>query len=150
LAGMSYLDIGFANIRLPNNENSYVYKYDSRRNTFPEEVYVHEFLHTMERISNENGLEYPFLHDNEKYGYKNMPLVGLKYWYGDYMKKNIKNGTTFIGLDSKVYSLKPIHNSCFENSEEIEFEQEPSNIIEELKVIMNAFVYGINILIEGN
>lgn len=75
---MTYLDIGYANIRIPNNENSYVYKYDSRRNIFPEEVYVHEFLHTMERTSKENGLEFPFLHDNEKYGYKVEPLVRIK------------------------------------------------------------------------
>lgn len=33
--------IGYSNIRLPNDQNSYIYTYDSRANTFPEEVFIH-------------------------------------------------------------------------------------------------------------
>ena len=45
---MDYYGIGFSNIRLPNDSKSYIYKYDSRINAFPEEVFLHEFLHFLE------------------------------------------------------------------------------------------------------
>ena len=48
---MDYYGIGYSNIRLPNSSKSYMYKYDSRINTFPEEVFLHEFLHSLERTS---------------------------------------------------------------------------------------------------
>ena len=70
LGGMDYLGIGFSNIRLPNEERNYTYKYDTRVNTFPEEVFIHEFLHSLERIAKENGLQRPELHDYAQYGYK--------------------------------------------------------------------------------
>lgn len=41
---MDYYGIGFSNIRLPNDSKSYIYKYDSRINAFPEEVFLHEFF----------------------------------------------------------------------------------------------------------
>lgn len=44
---MDYYGIGFSNIRLPNNSGNYLYKY-SETNKFPEEVFVHEFLHSLE------------------------------------------------------------------------------------------------------
>ena len=45
---MTYKQIGFSNIRLPNDRDSDIYKYSST-NTFPQEVFLHEFLHTLER-----------------------------------------------------------------------------------------------------
>ena len=36
--GMDYYGIGFSNIRLPNEEKSYIYKYKTGVNQFPEEV----------------------------------------------------------------------------------------------------------------
>ena len=87
---MEYFGIGFSNIRLPNSNTSYMYKYDSNINTFPEEVFVHEFLHSLERDLIESGYDIPHLHDNEKYGYKNKMLIGLKEWYRDYMQCRIK------------------------------------------------------------
>ena len=53
---MDYYGIGFSNIRLPNDSKSYIYKYDSRINAFPEEVLLHEFLHSLERNAQEYGL----------------------------------------------------------------------------------------------
>ena len=88
---MDYYGIVFSNIRLPNSSKSYIYKYDTRINTFPEEVFLHEFLHSLERTAKEYGYERPELHDYEDYGYKNETLIGQKRWYTDYMNKNIKN-----------------------------------------------------------
>ena len=130
---MDYYGIGYSNIRLPNDSRSYIYKYDSRVNTFPEEVFLHEFLHSLERNAEEYGYEIPALHDYEKYGYKNEILTGQKQWYTDYMNKEIQTTSRNIGLPPEVFSLKPAKNSDFNYSYEIEdaFKQ-PENIIEEI------------------
>lgn len=135
LGGMDYYGIGFSNIRLPNdNSKSYAYKYNPYLNTFPEEVFLHEFLHTLERNLIEYGYTIPALHDNEVYGYSHQALVGLKDWYKDYMTKKIWDSKTneYIGLDEIVYKLKPAHESDFKDAEEIDFVKEPSNIFEEI------------------
>ena len=56
---MDYYGIGFSNIRLPNDSKSYIYKYNTQINTFPEEVFLHEFLHSLERNAQEYGYERP-------------------------------------------------------------------------------------------
>lgn len=134
LGGIEYMGMGFSNIRVPSNEKNYMYKYISGVNEFPEEVFVHEFLHTLERNANEYGYERPALHDYEKFGYKNEKITGLKQWYIDYMNHTIKgeNGETY-GLDSKVYTIKPVHESDFTYSSKLELENEPKNIIEEIR-----------------
>ena len=130
---MDYYGIGFSNIRLPNDSRSYVYKYNSRKNTFPEEVFLHEFLHSLERNAQEYGYERPELHDYEKYGYENELLEGQKQWYTDYMNKEIKTTEGNVGLPAEIYTLKPAKNSDFDYSYKIEdvFKQ-PENIIEEI------------------
>ena len=131
--------IGFSNIRLPNNKNSYIYTYDSRINTFPEEVFIHEYLHSLERILQERNYQIPALHDNEKYGYTQEPLIGLRDWYSDYMKCNIKTKDgKLVGLDEIVYTLTPPAKSDFKYSVEKEFNHEPENVIEEVRNIFNV------------
>ena len=107
---MDYYGIGFSNIRLPNSDHSYIYKYDSRVNLFPEEVFLHEFLHSLERTSLEYGYDRPELHSYAEYGYVEEDLVGLKKWYKDYMNCTI-NGN--IGLNEVIYKLKPTKASQF-------------------------------------
>lgn len=153
LGGMDYLGIGFSNIRLPNSSQNYTYKYDTRINTFPEEVFIHEFLHSLERNSNEYGLERPELHDYAKYGYKEERLVGLKKWYEDYMNCNIKTNTGYIGLDKQIYNLKPNHEEDFSYSYKIDEFKEPENIIEKLKQIISKAFQNVTIITtkkEGN
>ena len=144
LGGLNYENMGFSDIRLPNSESSYMYKYVVSVNEFPEEVFVHEFLHTLERNAKELGCERPELHDYEKFGYKNERVIGLKKWYIDYMNHEIKgeNGQTY-GLDAAVYTYKPVHESDFEYSIEIDIENEPENIIEEIR---GLFANIINLL----
>lgn len=103
---MDYYGIGFSNIRLPNDERSYIYKYKARVNHFPEEVFLHEFLHTLERNSEEYGYEIPALHDYEKYGYENEKLYGEEKWYRDYMNKNIKTENGYIRITRRNLYIK--------------------------------------------
>mgnify|MGYP005771150681 FL=1 len=135
---MDYYGIGYSNIRLPNDSRSYIYKYDSRINTFPEEVFLHEFLHSLERNAGEYGYQIPALHDYEKYGYENEILEGQKKWYIDYMNKEIKTETGNIGLPETIYQLKPAKSSDFNYSYEIQdVFKEPENLIEEIIEIFN-------------
>lgn len=133
LGSMDYYGIGYSNIRLSNKARNYLYKYDARINRFPEEVFLHEFLHSLERTLKEYDYQVPALHDNEKYGYQNELAEGLKKWYADYMTCNIKAGDNLIGLDPIVYKLKPAKESNFVESQKVENAfYEPKNILEEI------------------
>lgn len=142
LGGMDYYGIGFSNIRLPDSNSSYLYTYNPERNTFPEEVWVHEFLHTLERNQKELGYYVPALHDNEKYGYYNQRLVGLYDWYKDYMRKNIedKEALQKIGLIDKVYITKPIHPSNFSYTldQTSKVFSEPQNVFQEFAAVFKS------------
>ncbi len=141
---MDYLGIGFSNIRLPENEGRHMYVYRSYH-TFPEEVFIHEFLHTLERNSKEFELEIPELHAYDQYGYVNDSNTGLKSWYSDYMNKSVRDDEELVGIDQSLYtSSKPCNSENFLNSQEIEFDKEPKNIIEVVKL----FIYNSKVLIE--
>lgn len=133
---MDYNGVGFSNIRLPNSSKSYIYKYNSEINTFPEEVFIHEFLHTLERNQKEYGYTVPALHDNEKYGYRNKALEGLKYWYQDYMRCNIQDidRKEKIGILAQVYGYKPAQNSNFNYGYDFSKRafKEPNNFFEDI------------------
>lgn len=132
---MEYKQIGFSNIRLPDNRNSGIYEY-SIFNKFPQEVFLHEFLHTLERNEQENGNQIAKLHDNEKYGYTESATEGLKEWYEDYMQNTIENAPN-MGLTDFAYASKPIHESNFEYGIELDYLDEPDNIIEEIRSIID-------------
>lgn len=146
---MDYYGIGFSNIRLPNSSKSYVYKYDTRINTFPEEVLMHEFLHSLERTAKEYGYQRPELHDYQKYGYKNETLIGQKKWYTDYINKNIKTTSGNIGLPQEIYTLKPAKNSNFNYSYKMDEFKQPQNIIEEIKEIFSNLVKKVKYIVQG-
>ena len=135
---MEYRKIGYSNIRLPDDRNSGIYEYSSS-NRFPEEVFVHEFLHTLERNEQENGNPIANLHDYEKYGYENTNIYGLKDWYTDYMQNTIKNGKN-KGLSSFAYSSKPMQKSNFKHTIELNYLEDPQNIIEEINSIVKRII----------
>ena len=135
LGSMEYRGLGYSNIRLPDDDKSYIYKYDSRINTFPEEVFVHEFLHTLERNAQEYGYERPELHANSTFGYQNERLIGLKNWYQDYLNKNIQAGSSYIGLPESIFTKKPATVADFNYSHKMDDLKEPENFIEELNNI---------------
>lgn len=140
---MDYYGIGYSNIRLPNSSKSYMYKYDSKINTFQEEVFMHEFLHSLERTAEEYGYTIPALHDYEKYGYKNQDLTGLKDWYKDYINNNIKTSSGYTGLPEKVFTLKPAKNLDFKYSYKIDEFHEPQNIIEQIEQLFKNVIYNL-------
>lgn len=148
LGSIEYRGLGFSNIRLPDDDSNYIYKYDTRINTFPEEVLIHEFLHTLEKNAEEYNYERPELHDNLKYGYKNKAKIGLKEWYIDYMNKNIKTSAGEIGLPQEIYTKKPTKTTDFEYSHKLDCLEEPHNIIEELNNIVKKVANMFTVLKE--
>lgn len=134
---MDYYGIGFSNIRLPNDSKSYIYKYNSKINTFPEEVFLHEFLHSLERNLQERNFVFPALHDNEKFGYKSQSKTGLKDWYKAYMQCDISSNVGKTGLDTVAYTTKPVQLSDFNSGKEIEFEMKPHNFIDAILQLFN-------------
>ena len=131
---MEYDQIGFSNIRLPDDRDSQIYQYSSN-NAFPEEVFLHELLHTLERNETENGNNIAALHDYAEYGYTNNNTYGLKEWYRAYMQNTIIGGEN-KGLTDFAYKSKPVHESNFKYSTELNLLKEPSNIIEEINSIV--------------
>ena len=147
LGSMDYYGIGFSNIRLPNSSKSYIYKYDTSVNQFPEEVFLHEFLHSLERTAKEYGYTIPTLHDYKEYGYENEYLIGQREWYKDYMNKEIYTSNGYVGLPNEIYTLKPAKKSNFEYAYELEVYTEPQNIIEEIRGIFSNLFMNIGLLL---
>lgn len=147
LGSMDYYGIGFSNIRLPNSSKSYIYKYNTRVNQFPEEVFLHEFLHSLERTAGEYGYEIPALHDYEAYGYENEYLIGQREWYRDYMNQEINSSNGYVGLPNEIYTLKPAKKSNFLYAYKLEEYKEPQNIIEEIRGVFNNLFRNIKLVI---
>ncbi len=146
LGSMDYYGIGFSNIRLPNSSKSYIYKYDKKINQFPEEVFLHEFLHSLERTAEEYGYKIPELHDYKEYGYENENLIGQRQWYKDYMNKEINTSKGYIGLPNEIYTLKPAKRINFEYAYELDIYKEPQNIIEEIRGIFKNLFRNIKLI----
>ena len=147
LGSMDYYGIGFSNIRLPNSSQSYIYKYNAKINQFPEEVFLHEFLHSLERTAKEYGYDIPELHAYKEYGYENEYLIGQREWYRDYMNKEIYTSNGYVGLPNEIYTLKPAKKSNFEYSYELDVYREPQNIIEEIRGIFSNLFRNIQIVL---
>ena len=128
LGNMEFCGKGFSDIRILNDGVNFEY---SAYSDFPQEVFLHEFLHTLERNSKEYGYEIPALHDNEQYGYKDDRHIRLKKWYVDYMNKEIKSANgSFVGLPEEIFKYKPVNSSNFKHSLELDYLDAPKNIIE--------------------
>lgn len=140
---MDLYGIGFSNIRFAGEDANYIHRYNNRGNIFAQEVFVHEYIHTLERTSKEFGYETVDLHDYEKYGYKDGSINGLKEWYEDYLKCKIVDKNKYIGLNEKVYALKPVNEHNFKFSVEVNFNHEPNNILEEIKSLFNVLTEAI-------
>lgn len=143
LGGMDMYGIGYSLIRINKNSNTYTYKYGIT-NHHPEEVYLHEILHTFERNLMEYGYEIPALHDYEKYGYTETAIDGLNDWYMDYMQKSIldKNTGKYVGLDNFAYQTQPPNSNDFRYPMEIEINVEPQNIFEKVNAMIDVLVGG--------
>ena len=141
LGSMEYRGIGYSNIRMPTDSNSDKYVYNSKTNPFPEEVFIHEFLHSLEKTAKKYGYNVPALHDNEKYGYKESNTKGLYDWYKAYMTKTI--GDDNLGLDDAVYQLKPLNDKSFKDAKTLNEFEDVRNIVERLKLVLKTMRDGI-------
>ncbi len=135
LGNMQYCGKGYSNIRVSDTSSQDIYRYSSSNN-FPEEVFIHEFLHTLERNAQEYGYEIPELHSSKDYGYEESRVDGLRIWYADYMNKKINSNGTYIGLPEDIYKYTPAQVSDFEYSSKLTLLDEPKNIVETIRSIL--------------
>ena len=135
LGNMQYVGKGLSNIRITKEE----YEYTSYNN-FPEEVFLHEFLHTLERNSEEYGYKVPELHDYRIYGYEDERVNGQRKWYIDYMNKNIEHKGNLIGLPEEIYLYSPIKQKDFEYSYKLDKLDEPKGIKENIEALVNRIL----------
>lgn len=130
LGNMLYLGKGLSNIRILDNNKL------ATSSNFSEEVFLHEFLHTLERNSREYGYNIPDLHDYQVYNYKDERDNGLKKWYKAYMNKEIITKEGNYGLPSEIYKLQPAKSENFNYAIKLDRLDQPHNIIEEIKSII--------------
>ena len=154
LGGMHYNSLGYSNIRLPLTYNSgrHMFIYDKNINTFPEEVFVHEFLHNLERVSKDMDIDYTSIHSYQEYGYANHSVRKLKTWYTDFLNKEITNSNSndFYGLEEDVYKYANLANaSDFKNTKEIDFDNEPENIKEAIIQLKDIVIRTVENIIEN-
>ena len=137
---MDLYGIGFSNIRFASDDTNYIHQYNYRINTFSEEVFIHEFLHTLERTSKEHGYNTVDLHDSKIYEYDDSGINGLEEWYKDYMRCEIldKKTNQYVGLNEKVFILKPVNENNFKFPIEVKFNDEPDNLLEEIKSLFSV------------
>lgn len=133
LGSMEYKEIGFSNIRMPTSSKSEKYVYNDNTNKFPEEVFVHEFLHSLEKNSEKYGYKVPALHDYEQYGYSSDSVTGLYNWFKAYMTSTI--GDDNQGLNKQIYKLKPIKESNFKTCKVLDEFEDVTNIFERLQLV---------------
>lgn len=155
---MFYNKLGYSNIRLPitYEKGRHMFIYDRNKNTFPEEVFIHEYLHSLESISEDYGYRYPSIHDYESFGYQNHSIFKLKNWYTDFLNQDItnKNIEEFYGLHKDVYKYANIVNrEDFSKAKELDFDKEPDNIVEALKLLIKTITHNMKSivnLVKGN
>jgi hypothetical protein len=84
---------GFSRIHVPIN-------YIDWGSTYPEEIFIHEWLHNVEGYYRGLGYNAPNLHDAEAYGYQPDPNAGGSWheWYEDYMQNKVWDGSQYIGV----------------------------------------------------
>ena len=64
-------------------------------------------------------------------------IIGLKKWYTVYIQNSIKNSKgEKVGLSQEIHLEKPIHESNFKYSYELNELKEPKNFIEEMNCLI--------------
>jgi len=83
---------------------------------YPEEVFVHEWLHQVEGFYGWNkGFPLPGLHDTDRYGYTAVDGSWNK-WYRDYMRGKVWDGSRYLGMTSTAWaSSTPTSTSSYRN-----------------------------------
>ncbi len=71
--------------------------------TYPEEVWVHEWLHQAEAFYRSKGYSVPGLHDTSIYGYTAFNGSWRK-WYEAYMRGRIWSGSAFTGITPTAWA----------------------------------------------
>ena len=96
--------VGFSLILHADANNSLHYLSGKRENTWIPTIYMHEFLHSIERCANALRLPVPMV-DGDRFGYPEVDEYRL--WYRDFIHNRLwKNGKNH-GVDARIWQLRP-------------------------------------------
>lgn len=105
LGGMNiHQGIGYSFVLHTNVEHYVEYLNGRQDGGWPPAIYIHEFLHSVEALSNALGLNVPLL-DSAYPGYTSENE--WRAWYYDYMHKKINSMGKIEGIDPRVWRLRP-------------------------------------------
>jgi hypothetical protein len=105
LGGLSILDqVGYSFILHADLQSSMPYLRGERENSWIPSIYVHEFLHSIERCANSLNLPVPLI-DGDRFGYPD--VEEYRSWYRDFMHKRLRANGNLLGVDPRIWKLKP-------------------------------------------
>jgi hypothetical protein len=81
------------------------YCYNISQTNWPAGLYVHEFIHSLERYAAKFGYFVPSADGAEKYGYEN--IDHWRNYYTDILNNNVFHDGEYIGVPFEVWSLPP-------------------------------------------
>ncbi len=105
---------GYAFVRFLDEADDPVYwaSTPSENVPYPEETYVHEWIHEIEQHFANMGLIIPSPHDAEKYGYQKHNGNWLYDYYADILGCRIWDGEKYIGVPEYAWEYTPSSGKC--------------------------------------
>ena len=96
--------VGFSFILHTDVNSSLHYLSGKRENSWVSTIYMHEFLHSIESLSNALSLPVPAI-DGERFGYADRDEYRL--WYRDFIHNRIMRDGKRHGVDARLWQLRP-------------------------------------------
>lgn len=96
--------VGYSFILHKDLPESMKYLRGQRDNSWVPTIYAHEFLHSIERQANALRLPVPLV-DGDRHGYPD--IEEYRAWYRDFMHKRILVDGEYLGVDARVWWLRP-------------------------------------------
>jgi len=96
--------VGYSFILFADMESSLRYLRGELENSWIPAIYMHEFLHSIERCANSLRLPVPLV-DGDRFGYSD--VEEYRAWYRDFMHKRLLVNGDMLGVDPRVWKLRP-------------------------------------------
>lgn len=90
----------------PSGETEESYFHEGYGTVCPTELWVHEFIHSLEPLAHTMGDPIPSPDDADKYGYKQIEgcyIDGFYEYYADILSGNVKSDNKLIGVDDNKW-----------------------------------------------
>lgn len=100
----------------PSGETAESYFHDGYETLCPTELWIHEFIHSLEPLAEAMGESIPSPDEAGKYGYKQIEdgfLDGFYGYYADILSGKVKNNNTMMGVDENKWKHFGYAYDCY-------------------------------------